>query len=454
MYADYQKKVKQLISNTLTEMGCQPVIFAGSGISKRYFSAPNWIELLDIACKSNPLIDKDVLYYQQACSSLPEVAEAIMEKYHEWAWSGGRDQFPDEMFQSGVTRDRYLKYYLSKYIEKTQPETYDDLVGGENIKELTAFRNIRPNTLITTNYDQMLEVIFPDYTPIVGQTIIKTPSAMIGEVFKIHGCVTSIDEVVLTASDYKDWNNRKKYLSAKLLTYFLEHPVLILGYSAQDENVLSILRDIDEILSSDGEVVQNIYYVIYDPELNEEVSPPTEILLDLGGGSSMRVNAVYTRNYEWVYNAFSASEGLENVNPKILRALMSRTYDLVRHDIPKATIKVDYTTLEQVVKHDGELPKLLGITAVSDPEQFNAAYPYTLTAVGKKLGFSGWHKANRLLYLVCERTGEDIKQSDNQYHIAVKSGESGFVHKYSDATVELLQKVMNGENFDLSLTKK
>jgi len=63
---------------------------------------------------------------------------------------------------------------------------------------------------------------------------------MIGEIFKIHGCITDPAGIVLTDDDYEDWNNKKKYLSAKLLTYFLEHPVLIIGYSAQDPNVLSI----------------------------------------------------------------------------------------------------------------------------------------------------------------------------------------------------------------------
>jgi hypothetical protein len=258
----------------------------------------------------------------------------------------------------------------------------------------------------------------------------------------------------LTASDYSGWNDRKKYLSAKLLTYFLEHPVLIVGYSAQDPNVLAVLRDIDEILASSGDIVSNIYYVIYDDTIGEESNPGKEVLLDLGNGSSMRVKAIYTNDLSWVYRSFAASEGIENVNPKILRALISRTYDLVRHDIPKATLEVNYETLEQAVNDENALPKLLGITSVSDPEQFNAAYPYTLTAVSKKLGFMGWHSAHKLVSELTDKMGVNIKESDNQYHIAVKSGESSMVHKYSDAFVSLLQKVRDGEDYEIKLKKR
>ena len=49
--------------------------------------------------------------------------------------------------------------------------------------------------------------------------------------------------------------------------------------------------------------------------------------------------------------------------------------------------------------------------------------------------------------------GIDIKQSDNQYHITVKSGEHSTVNKYSNALVSLLEKVKNGTEYELKLKK-
>ena len=276
------------------------------------------------------------------------------------------------------------------------PKELSEMASPALMKEIDQLRGIRPHSIITTNYDTLCETIYPEYTRIVGQKIIRAPGISVGEIFKIHGCVTDYKEIVLTTSDYNSWTNKKKYLSAKLLTYFLEHPVLIVGYSAQDPNVLAILRDIDEILACPGNLVSNIFYLIYDDKLTQSSSPPSDMLLDLGDGSSMRVNAVHANDFSWVYEAFEANSSLENVNPKLLRALMARTYELVRHDIPRMGIQVDFATLEQAVASDGSLPKLLGITGLNDPEMFNATYPYTLTAVAQKLGHNTWHRADQL----------------------------------------------------------
>jgi hypothetical protein len=239
-----------------------------------------------------------------------------------------------------------------------------------------------------------------------------------------------------------------------LLTYFLEHPLLIVGYGAQDPNVLSILRDIDEILASPGSLVPNIFYVIYDTNISSESKPPRDMLIDLGGGASMRVNALYANDYSWIYSAFSANESLENVNPKVLRALLARTYDLVRHDIPRMGVQVDFATLEQAVASDGSLPKLLGITGLGEADMFNAAYPYTLTAVAKKLGFKTWHHADQLNEKISQQKKVNVKASDNQYHIKVKAGDKSEFNKYSEAFVELLRKVMSGQQYEVNLKQK
>lgn len=122
---------------------------------------------------------------------------------------------------------------------------------------------------------------------------------------------------------------------------------------------------------------------------------------------------------------------------------MARTYELVRHDIPKMEIQVDFATLEQVVASDSILPKLLGITGLNNPDMFNATYPYTLTVVAKKLGYEIWHHAKELVRQIKKEKGIDINESDNKYHIKVKSGasEKSAVHKYSEAFVDLLRKV-------------
>src|SRR5699024_12391280 len=71
-------------------------------------------------------------------------------------------------------------------------------------------------------------------------------------------------DLVFNEEYYELFLQKKKYLSAKLLTFFAEHPLLFIGYSANDKNIQRILSDIDEIISSDGDLIPNIYFLEYN----------------------------------------------------------------------------------------------------------------------------------------------------------------------------------------------
>lgn len=453
-YDQYIAQQTESITKCIAELGCQPIIFAGAGLSRRYIGGPSWIELLQQVAELNPEVDKDVAYYLQKYGNLLEVGEQLIPAFHSWAWGKGKSKFETTLFAPNVQPREFLKYFVAQFLKKGMPNDLSNITPQNLKKEISLLQSTHPHSIITTNYDNLCELIFPDYAKIVGQKIIRSPGLSVGEIFKMHGCTSDYKEIVLTTSDYESWTQRKKYLSAKLLTYFLEHPLLIVGYGAQDPNVLSILRDIDEILASPGSLVPNIFYVIYDKDISDKSTPPSDMLIDLGGGASMRVNALHANDFSWIYSAFSANSSLENVSPKVLRALLARTYDLIRHDIPRMGVQVDFATLEQAVTSDGSLPKLLGITGLGDADMFNAAYPYTLTAVAKKLGFKTWHTADQLNDKIIQQKKVNIKISDNQYHIKVKAGDKSEFNKYSEAFVELLRKVLDGKPYDISLKQK
>ena len=62
-------------------------------------------------------------------------------------------------------------------------------------------------------------------------------SYCIGEIYKIHGCIHQPETMILTDDDYNDFSKRNTYLAAKLITIFLEHPIIFLGYSISDPNI-------------------------------------------------------------------------------------------------------------------------------------------------------------------------------------------------------------------------
>jgi hypothetical protein len=97
------------------------------------------------------------------------------------------------------------------------------------LAEIELLRRIRPHSVITTNFDRFLEIAFPDLTPIVGQSILHGTQVLFGEIFKIHGCISDPNSLVFTKRDYDEFARKKQYLSAELLTYFSEHPLLFIG---------------------------------------------------------------------------------------------------------------------------------------------------------------------------------------------------------------------------------
>ncbi|MCU1253431.1 MAG: transporter [Edaphobacter sp.] len=110
-------------------------------------------------------------------------------------------------------------------LNEITPKAVSGITDVKMQAEINTLQGVRPHALITTNYDQFLETVFPEYQPVIGQSIIQGTQILTGEIFKIHGCVSDYPSLVFTQEDYEEFARKKKYLSAKLLTYFSEHPL-------------------------------------------------------------------------------------------------------------------------------------------------------------------------------------------------------------------------------------
>lgn len=438
---------EQVVSALLENFDCQPVLFVGAGLTRRYLNAPDWEGVLRHILSLLPSDTPSYEYLAQKFDNNPIlIGSELTDLVFEWAWSSGKSRFPEDLF-SQENKSIFLKHLICELFSSITP---DDIIKKHTnfAEELSALQAIRPHALITTNYDLMLEKLFVGYEGIVGKQVLRYNLNAYGEVYHIHGSISEPSTIVINNDDYEKWSKESKYFAAKLLTYFAEHPVIILGYSLSDTNVRVVLEDIGAIVADETGLIANVLQVIWDEKIQED-PVQTEIAIPVNG-SQYRVKALQTSSLLDVYKALNARHELKDVNPALVRALAARAMKLTRSDIPSGNIEVDYQTLEGVVDSDDALPTLLGITQADD---VNKSHPYTLSIVGEKLGYKGWNGPQKLLQVIKDEKGFDIKATDNQYHCAVKVGkkDTSLARKYSESLVLLLEKVRDGKPYQVKI---
>ena len=170
----------------------------------------------------------------------------------------------------------------------------------------------------------------------------REPYLSIGEIFKIHGCRSEPNSIIISEADYKRFEEDHKYLSAKLLTYFVEHPLIFIGYRAEDPNIKAILYDVDRMVKADFQLVPNIYILQWDSSLTANSYPARDRVLSVATDVNVRIKSISTSSFEWVFKAFGQAGNLEKINTKLLRALMARSVELVRSNIPKKHVNISF----------------------------------------------------------------------------------------------------------------
>lgn len=69
----------------------------------------------------------------------------------------------------------------------------------------------------------MVESIF-SFNPLIGNNILL--SNPYGSVYKIHGCVTAPETIIITEEDYKTFDKKYELIRAQLLSLFVHNPII------------------------------------------------------------------------------------------------------------------------------------------------------------------------------------------------------------------------------------
>jgi hypothetical protein len=320
----------------LKQFSAAPFLFVGAGVGRRYYGLDGWEALLR---RFAPAAGGTYEFYSASANGDPtEIASQIAKNLHEKWWNSDEYAESRERYEGKVGTDQSaLKAEVARYVEDTAVEGLVD--GDPYDEELDLLKGVVVDGIITTNYDPFLEEMFPGFRVFVGQDqLLFSDPQGVGEIYKVHGSCEEPDSLVLTTEDYAEFDKRNPYLAAKLLTIFVEHPVIFIGYSLGDPNVTRILRSIASVLTNDRieQLQDRLIFIDWDPNATEEpVLAPSPFVTE---GYNIPLRTAKVADYRAVFEALGSLE--RRLPARILRQLKQKVYDLVLTNDPKGRLFV------------------------------------------------------------------------------------------------------------------
>lgn len=299
------KNLKEYIGNFKNH----PVLFVGTGLSLRYLkNSFTWDGLLfkisnDLYDDKEKYLDikskyeKNGMYdYKAIASELELEFNKIVSNDRNGKFKKINDEFYNNM-GNNINKSRFKIYVGSLLSELNYKDEYK-----EEIKMLKkARKNI--GSVITTNYDRMIEEIF-DFDPLIGNDILL--SNAYGAIYKIHGCVSETTKLIITENDYKEFEERYELIRAQLLSLFIHNPIIFVGYSISDDNIKKILKTIFtyvDINTPEADKIRNNFLLIErEAESDNDIVTDHDVVIN---ETTIRINKIKTDNFIKVFEELS-----------------------------------------------------------------------------------------------------------------------------------------------------
>lgn len=355
---------KEELMQKLSQKNHAPFLFLGSGFSRHYLDTPDWKGILE---KFSP---KHINQYYSMLNtdSLPKIAESIAKDLTEDFWNLP-DSDPDKQRYTDKINDQsiLLKIRISDYLKEKSliefPKKYSE--------EINLLKSLCIDGIITTNWDDAIERMFPKFTKFIGQQeLIFAPTYSIGEIYKIHGCFRDPKSLILTESDYKDYNDKNAYLAAKLTTIFIEHPIIFIGYSISDRNIIDLLRSLVCCMDKKNlnKLRDNLFFVDWSTSENK-VFQVDNYSISLNNDKVLPVTRIETNSYYDIYECLSKYE--RSIPANLLREYKKQFYEIVVSDKPERQL---YVLPDSKIDADSKIQVVYGFGAIS---MYKSAIGYT-----------------------------------------------------------------------------
>lgn len=296
-----------------------PVIFIGSGISKRYLlKYPSWEELL----------------------------EELWEKTGNSNFFGHLSKTKDAIKRTGITDDSMLNFMVNTLVasqveEKVNANFYDKSIEIEGLSQKDAYKNnlspfkkllsnrfskyqikesfqneleyfremlIKTQIILTTNYDTFIEDQYNSKSlygvqKYIGQQGFFKQTPGYAEIYKIHGCTTEPSSLIINEKDYSYFDKNSILISAKIISMLLHSPIIFMGYSLTDRNVRKIIKDFTSSLRDEEKVeLEKRLIVVQWKENCKDIEEEIVIDKELG----CRLTVIKTDNFSEIYRKIAS----------------------------------------------------------------------------------------------------------------------------------------------------
>lgn len=325
-----------------------PLLFVGSGLARRYADTDDWDGLLRRFAAKTPT--PYARYLAAADTDRPKTASAIADQFFDVWWDQDEYEPSRLAFPDPPSRESPFKIEVANYFKDAATRLPDSGALAQEIDDLRVASARGIAAVVTTNYDQVTDSLFPGFSVFRSQDELLMSTPYGGrELFKIHGCCTVPDTMVLTASDFDGFEARSPYLAAKLLILLTEHPVIFLGYSIDDPHIRRLLIDVARALSaaSVAKLEGNLIFVrrVHSGAPSAMVSSSFTI-----DGTNIPMLFAQVRNEEYG-QVFEALKQLRPKLPtKVVAQLKSEVYRIIDSDNPNEEIYVrDIESLDDEV---------------------------------------------------------------------------------------------------------
>lgn len=133
-------------------------------------------------------------------------------------------------------------------------------------------------------------------------------------------------------------DEKNKYIAAKLMTLFIEHPIIFIGYSISDEDIRNILYSITQCFEEEQKELLQKRLIFIEWDNNVEGYKESSLNINFPSNENITLTKYVVENFESLFRTISNNKS--EIPVKTLRKLKQSMYQLTLSTEADEKIKV------------------------------------------------------------------------------------------------------------------